>query len=231
MKKINNILLSAKSIPDKEILQQILKAGIRAVELYLTTEILNHIDKITNICKKLPLRYAVHAPNDGYDPVKLSKLVKNINAEVVVFHNMFWDDEWDKIARIFKDIKTKVCIENISTVHEPVKFERRYGWGRCLDIEHLQMECGGVYEEEFIAAIKCASHIHLTGYSFGSRLWHTHLHHSPQHSAHMLSLLKKAGYSGFVVSEAKASLQSYAEFKKLADFYNGWCFGKNVALG
>ena len=94
--------------------------------------------------------------------------------------------------------------------------------GRCLDMEHLQIECAGVYEEEFIPVIKQASHIHLTGYASGTGLWHTHIHHSPEHGLYMLNLLKKTGYSGFVVSEAKKSLQTYAEFEKLNDFYRKW---------
>lgn len=80
----------------------------------------------------------------------------------------------------------------------------------------------GVYEEEFLPVIRDASHIHLTGYIFGSKLWHTHLHHSPEHSLYMLDLIKRCRYSGFVVSEARASLQTYAEFKKLNDFFFKW---------
>jgi hypothetical protein len=38
----------------------------------------------------------------------------------------------------------------------------------------------------------------------------------------MLDLLKKAGYSGFVVSEARASMQTYSEFKNLHNFYQEW---------
>ena len=84
------------------------------------------------------------------------------------------------------------------------------------------MESAGVYEEVFIPTIKQASHIHLTGYTYGSQLWHTHIHHSPEHNLYILDMLKKTGYSGFVVSEAKCSLQTYEEFKKLFDFYKRW---------
>jgi hypothetical protein len=152
----------------------------------------------------------------------LAKLVDDIGAEIVIFHNIYWDDEWDNIVRVFRNIKTKLCVENIYTVYESSKFQRRYSLGSCLDLEHLQIECAGVYEEEFIRFIKQASHIHLTGYSYGSKLWHTHLHHSLKHSLYMLNLLKKAEYSGLVVSEAKISLQTYDEFKKLKKFFYGW---------
>lgn len=51
---------------------------------------------------------------------------------------------------------------------------------------------------------------------------YTHIHHSPEHSGYFLNLIKEAGYTGLVVSEAKTSLQTYDEFKKLNDFYKLW---------
>ncbi|MDP2923136.1 MAG: TIM barrel protein [Candidatus Omnitrophota bacterium] len=214
-----DIILSAKCAPEEKILADIKKAGIEAVELYLSRDILTDLKRILELCKKFSFRYVLHAPNGGYELFKLVTLAKALSAEVVVFHNIYWDDEYKEIAKSFRHLKAKICVENISTVHEPIKFMRRYNFGMCLDLEHLQMECAGVYEEEFIRAIKNASHIHLTGYKFGSRLWHTHLHHSPKHNLCMLNLIKKAGYAGFIVSEAKTSLQTYAEFKKLSNFF------------
>jgi len=223
MKNNSHIILSAKCAPQKHILSDIHKAGIKAVELYLNKEMLEKdLQDIVHTCKNFPLRYSVHAPNNGYNPTKLAKLVKEIFAEVVVFHNVYWEDEWENIIRIFKKIKTKLCVENVYSVHEPLKFIRRYNIGSCLDMEHMQMECAGVYEEVFVPIIKQASHIHLTGYTFGSDLWHTHIHHSPKHNLYILNLIKKSGYSGFIVSEAKTSLQTYEEFKKLNDFWKKW---------
>jgi len=65
--------------------------------------------------------------------------------------------------------------------------------GLCLDLEHLQIECAGFVEESFILFIKQAAHIHLTGYIYGSNLWHAHIHNSPEHGLYLLGLLKKAG--------------------------------------
>ncbi len=222
MSKIRNITIAAKCVPEEEILSNIKRAGLEAVELYLSDDILRNLNKIIQLCKQFPLRYAVHAPNDGCNSYRLAELVKKIGAEVVVFHNIYWEAEWEDIIKFFKNIDTKLCIENTYSVHEPLKFMRRYDLGRCLDLEHLQMECAGIYEEEFSRVIKQAFHIHLTGYVYGSQLWHTHIHHSPEHSLYLLGLLKKAGYFGFVVSEAKESLQTYAEFRKLSEFCRKW---------
>lgn len=219
---LKNLILAVKCAPSEDILRDAQKAGIEAAEIYLSEDILTEVKKVINICKGYSFRYAVHAPNRGYNLKELRELVEAIDAVVVVFHNNYWEDEWEEIAEVFKRNKARICVENTYSVHEPLKFMRKFNIGRCLDLEHLQMECLGVYEEEFLPVIREASHIHLTGYYYGSKLWHTHLHQSPQHSTYMLGLLKKAGYSGLVVSEAKVSLQNYAQFKKLNTFFKKW---------
>lgn len=213
-----SITIAAKCAPEEKILINIAKAGITAIELYTSHNYLQRIKNIKQICRKFPFRYAVHAPTNGYELELLAELVDDIKAEIVVFHDIYWDDEWEYIVKVFKGINTELCIENMSSIHEPLKFMRRFGFKRCLDLEHLQMQCAGVFEEEFLSVIRQARHIHLTGYFYGSNLWHTHIHHSPAHNTYLLSLLRTAGYSGFVVSEARASLQTYKEFKKLIDF-------------
>lgn len=216
------MILAAKCAPEERILSDICKAKLKAVELYLSKDLLKETPRIIRVCKDLPLRYAVHAPGDGSGIDKVAKLVKEIRAEIVVLHNIYWEDEYAGIVEQFKGSPARLCVENTYSVHEPLKFMRRYGMGRCLDLEHLQMEATGIYEEIFISVIEEASHIHLSGYRYGSSLWHTHIHHSPEHGMYMLGLLEKANYSGFVVSEAKVSLQTYAEFKKLREFYENW---------
>ncbi len=213
------MIIAAKCAPKEKILKDIEKAGLSAVELYTSSSYLCKLEDIKRICKRLPFRYAIHAPNDGYEPELLSELADAINAEVVVFHDIYWGDEWGHITEVFKTSKAKICIENTHSVHEPLKLMRRYGFKRCLDLEHLQMQCAGVYEEEFLPVIRQASHIHMTGYFYGSDFWHTHIHQSSERSIYFFNLLKKADYSGFVVSEARTSLQTYEEFKRLNDFF------------
>jgi sugar phosphate isomerase/epimerase len=222
MKNNKEILFAAKSAPEERIFCDIQKAGLKAVELYLSGKIMLQVDNIAALCKSFPFRYAVHAPNDCYCPLELAGLVEDIGAEVVVFHDIYWEDQWKSLMKAFKEIKARLCVENISSIYNSSKFMLRYNLGRCLDLEHLEMECLGIFEEEFLKVMKEASHVHLTGYKHNSRLWHTHIHHSPAHSLYLLQLLKKSGYSGFVVSEAKLSFQTYREFKRLNDFIGKW---------
>ena len=116
----------------------------------------------------------------------------------------------------------KVCVENITTVLEPLKFIRRLGFKGCLDIKHLQMECAGVIESELLPIIQQAAHIHLSCYFFSSNLWHTHIHYSPQHNTDFMNLIKYSTYTGFIVSEAKTLLQTLSEFENLNKFFQKW---------
>jgi sugar phosphate isomerase/epimerase len=221
-----DIILAAKTAPEERILSDIQKAGISSVELFLSKKILDDVNGVIALCRKFPFKYVAHAPNDTLAVAPLKKLVKALDIRIVVSHDIFWEDEWKKIAAAFKGSKAKICIENIVSAVEPFRFIRRYGFGSCLDIEHLQFEIDGVFEEDFIGAIKLASHIHLTGYSSGSELWHTHIHHSPEHGRRMLDLIKKSGYKGMVVSEAKPSQQTYEEFSTLKSFFDSWAKGQ-----
>lgn len=80
------------------------------------------------------------------------------------------------------------------------------------------MECCGVYEDIFLEIIKQSSYIHMTDYKYGTENWHTHIHHNPEHSLYMLGLLKKADYSGFIVSEASSKHQRYLDFQEFHKF-------------
>lgn len=183
---------------------------------------LSETGRIEKICAKFPLRYAIHAPNTGCGPKRLAEFTEAIGAEVVVTHDIYWEDEWMEIVSLFKNLNARLCVENTYSIHEPAKFMRRYGLGRCLDLEHLQMECAGIFEEEFVRFIKQAEHIHLTGYSSGTDLWHSHIHHAPEQGRYFLDLIHKSGYSGFIVSEARSSFQTAEEFRALNDFFRQW---------
>jgi hypothetical protein len=217
-----NFTVAVKCAPVRGLLAAAQRAGFEAAELYLDATMLDNVSALVRTCRAFKLRYALHAPNDAYRPHELRVLAQALAARVVVFHSMYWDDQWAEIAALFKESGCTPCVENIGSVHEPARFMLRWGWGRCLDLEHLQIECAGFYEEEFLRVIKGSSHIHLTGYRFGSERWHTHIHHDPSHARYVLGVIKRSGFKGMVVSEARASMQTYAEFKALRAFVDSW---------
>lgn len=225
MTGVNGITLAAKCAPDERLLNYINDAGIKAVELFTNERIMEDMDGVARLCGQFKFKYAIHAPNTGCSPERLLYLVESIKADVVVTHNIYWEDEWEEFEAVFRGFNGRFCIENTSSIHEPARPMRRFGFGRCLDLEHLQMECCGIFEEEFVRVIKEASHIHLTGYKYGSELWHTHLHANPETSAYFLDLLVRSGYKGMVVSEARPSMQTAGDFKDLARFFADWAGG------
>lgn len=173
------------------------------MELFLDGQWLDRVREVIKLCQGFPLRSTLHPPADDFRSQELAEFSSGIQAEIVVFHDILWDDEWKIVSETFAALPGWVRVENVATVHQPLKFMRRFGMGFCLDLEHLQMEAGGVYEEELLRLMKMACHVHLTGYSLGTQLWHYHLHHAPRHSTYLLNLLSKANYKGMIVSEAR----------------------------
>lgn len=213
---------AAKCAPETGHLRAITDAGFKAAELYLSKAIMARSGDVARLCKKFPLQYALHAPNDAHCPGKLRELAEKTGARVIVLHDIFWEDEWRQTIEIFRGSPVKLCVENMTCSHDPLKFMRRYGLGRCLDLEHLQLECRGVYESEFLRIMRQASHIHITGYTPGSARWHTPADYAPDNSARMLDLLAQAGYDGLVVSEAGTEYQTPQMFAATAAFFRQW---------
>ena len=207
-----------KCAPEEKLLGMISGTGFSGVELYTDNSYLADFRNTARMCAKYDFRYAVHAPADNTPLRNIIGFIKELKPEVLVLHNIYWDDEWEVFYRESEKLHTKICVENVSSVLEPVRFMRRFGFRRCLDLEHLQMEATGVFREVFVDVIKQASHIHMTGYVFGTDMWHTPVHYSKAHAKYLLGLIKQAGYSGLVVSEASVKYQTQDEFKKLKEF-------------
>jgi len=220
---MNQITFAVKCAPNIEIFKAIKSADIKAVELFLSKRILSSAEEVIKLCKEFDFKYALHCPNDAFMPEELRRVADGVNAGVIVCHDIFWEDEWLKLFDVFKNAKAKICIENIKCCHDSLKFERRFNTSRCVDLEHLQMEASGVFEEHVVHLLANAGHIHITGYKTGSQLWHTHIHSGPkEHLEYMLDLILRSGYKGMVVSEAEVQYQTANEFRKAADFFENW---------
>ena len=220
---------AAKCAPDAKTLEAITVAGFKAVELFLSKPIMARSREVVKLCRKFPLKYALHAPNDAYCPGAVRELASELKAKVVVIHDIFFDDEWMETADVFKNSGIKLCVENLVCSHEPLKFMRRFGMGRCLDLEHMQLECAGVYRSEFRSLMLQTSHVHMTGYTPGSSRWHTPADYAPENNALFLDMLTETGYSGFVVSEAGVKYQTPADFARTAAFFRQWRKNRSAA--
>lgn len=115
MAKETGLIIAAKCPPDESILSDIHRAEIKAVEIYLNKKWIEQISKIISNCKKFPLLYSLHAPTDMFCPNEIAQVAKELDAKNVVFHDIFWEDEWRKIMEVFTDAHLKICVENIAT--------------------------------------------------------------------------------------------------------------------
>jgi sugar phosphate isomerase/epimerase len=217
-----DMTLAVKCYPTQPILDAAAEAGMEAVELYTSVDLLRDVDAVAGTCSGYPFRYAVHAPGEGYEPEALASLVGRIGAEVVVFHDIYFQDEWEHLVGKLRPLGCKLCLENVLSAVDTVKYMRRFGLGRCLDLEHLILETSGIFEEPLLGLMKQSAHVHMTGYVHGSRGWHTHFHHAPAQSTYLLDLLQETGYCGMVVSEAREDFQTAGEFRALNEFFRKW---------
>lgn len=222
MESISDMTIAVKCAPKESILDLVADSGIGAVELYTNESWLKKVDVVGRTCARYSLRYAIHAPTDGYQAVNLVSLVEQLSPEIVIFHNIYWEDEWEYLVKNLMPLGCKLCIENVLSVIDTLKYMRRFGLSRCLDLEHLILETSGIFEEPLFGLIKQSAHVHITGYVHGGNSWHTHLHHAPAQSSYLLDLLKKAGYSGLVVSEARTPYQTGEEFRALQEYFEEW---------
>ncbi len=218
----HQIIPAVKCAPTEELLAAAQDSGISAVELFLWEGTARDPDRIIELCRRFPFKYAVHGPNDCYRPAELKRLVEGIGAQVVVMHDILWEDEWRGLAEIFRGGPARICVENIASIHESERMERRFGMGRCLDMEHIQLNCCGFYEGGLGRFIRRTHHVHMTGYEYGTKSWHTPIDRAPAHCRHQLDLLAKNGYRGMVVSEADAPYQNVEDFRKVREFFLSW---------
>jgi len=146
MKSKSSLQLAAKCLPNPKILKRIESAKINAVELYTNAECLKKVD-IVSICNDFPLSYVVHAPNDIVAPKETFKLAQAIGANVVVTHDIYWEDEWPEVVKIALNTGISLAIENIDGLFTFEKVLLRYGVKRCLDFEHAIFLMRGFYPE------------------------------------------------------------------------------------
>ena len=207
-----------KCAPDKKLLSLVADAGFAGVELYTNRHIIAAGDRVIKLCRNFKLRYAVHGPNDDCRVEDLVNFIRKFRPEVLILHNLYWDDEWEYLYKKTKGLPTKVCLENTFSITEPVRFMRRYGFRMCTDLEHLQVEAAGLFGEVFLDILKQAGHVHITGYRYGKTEWHTPAYFNPGHTLKLFRLIKNSGYSGLLVSEAGVKYQTKEGFEQLKRF-------------
>ena len=110
------MIFAAKCAPEAHILSAVHKSGLQGVEIYLNGHWLDRVRDIIELSRNFPLRYALHAPADAFRQQELAELSAGLKAEVVVFHDIYWEDEWKIFIDSFQKNPAKLCIENVATI-------------------------------------------------------------------------------------------------------------------
>lgn len=223
--------LALKCAAEERFLDLAAEAGAEAVELYTDARLAGKLDATVALCRRYPFAWAVHAPVDGSAVEAAVSLADALSASAVVLHCVYWEDEWPVIARLFRGRERMVCVENLgpSVLQYPVL--RRYGFRRCLDLEHLILEVDGIPEDFLHTLLPQVGHVHMTGYTPGGEAWHTPVHHAPEQGRRLLDILLRGGYRGLVVSEAAVRHQTAAEFRATVAFFDGWRRARGLGPG
>ena len=138
-------------------------------------------------------------------------------------HNILWEDEWQDFLNVhLKNSNIMLVVENTAMINEITKLNRRYNIKKCFDFEHIIQETCGLYLEGIKSFLNNTVLVHLTGYTFGSKDWHTHFYNAPEQSKTILNFLLENDYNGTVISEAQVRYQKYNDFIKLNSFFNSW---------
>lgn len=209
-------------MPSNKIFSIIEEVGISAVEVYSNKNSLQSLE-IIDVCKQFDFEYVLHAPNDIFAISDTFNLAKSIDANLIVAHDLFWEDEWKKIMQISKDFGIPLAIENTDGFLFCEKVIRRYNAKRCIDFEHLTLQTNTLTPTVLNLVkptIKDTIHVHMTGYKTGNGMHHSHFYKSPIQSERILKFLLDNKYNEMAVSEAAVEYQTKEHFQKLKVFYD-----------
>ena len=226
------LTLATKFKPRQQAFETALAAGFQAVEFWLDSELLGHVDEIADLASNYPFRYALHFPNGGPisdDALRSAvKLYQCLNCTAMVIHQPMFDRHQGALLKL--DPKLDLAIEN--HVLDLDRFEQ---WaerspGLTLDVEHLwkftlhdaPFATLMDHVERFL--VKHAGklqHVHLPGYQPGGEE-HQPVHYHEELATEVMTRLANHGFSKLVVSELDSPFQSHDFLKKDVEMFNRW---------
>lgn len=225
--------LATKFKPNEESAFQIAVAsGYRCAELWTGPDVLSDVAHVVALCRRFPLRYALHFPTRrDLTPRQLEAVVelyRALDCRSLTIHQPEHDCYADELLR--RDSGLVLAVEN--GILSPAKLE---AWARTnryltFDAEHLWMfsragasRAEAVEEVERLLATHAAKirHVHLPGHNGGPDE-HRPMHAGWDYVRDVLDRLADVGYSGFVVSEVEQSYQTLEHLEKDRSLFDAW---------
>jgi sugar phosphate isomerase/epimerase len=208
------------------------KAGFRYAEIWLDQGVLANWQSVAERLRIYPLDYALHFPNQlNLDPVALKQTVAlygQLGCQALVIHQPMHDKFREPLLALDADLG--LAVENHRLSAAEFEHWAEHNSGLTLDVEHLwKFTLGNGSLEQLLDSLRAflarfgpkLRHVHLPGYWPGFR------EHRPMYCARelilpVLSLLAKAGYEGFIVSEVEREYQNVHELRMDVCLYEAW---------
>lgn len=225
--------LATKFKPDEEPPFRVaLEAGYRCAELWTGPDVLSDVAATADLCRRFPLRYALHFPTRrDLTPEQLTAVVelyRALECRSMTIHQPEHDLYAAELLRM--DGGLVLAVENgaLTADEFPAWAERnRY---LTLDAEHLWLfsnEGASIADalaavSKFLAAHGAKlRHVHLPGQA-GTSAEHRPMHEGWDYVSGVLDRLAAIGFGGFVVSEVEQSCQTPEHLVKDRALVDGW---------
>lgn len=225
--------LATKLKPDAdEPFRIAVEAGFACAELWTGPDILDRWEEVAARTKRFNLRYALHFPTRrDLTDVHLRQFVelyKAVGAHVAVIHRL----EMQRYGAAVLDLDggLQLAVENGLFTRDEFDDWQERNRNLTLDAEHVWMlTLGGAtlgdvlhYLTEFVTRrVGKIKHVHLPGYYAGLDE-HRPMYCSRDFVFPVLSLLERAGYDGFVVSEVDVVYQTPNDLRMDVLLFDTW---------
>lgn len=225
--------LATKFKPDgEEPFRIAVEAGYRCAELWTGPDVLADTANVVALCRRFPLRYALHFPTRrDLTPEQLEAVVELYHAldcRSLTIHQLEHDLYADELLR--RNAGLVLAVENgsLSSIELAAWAERnRY---LTLDAEHVWMfgHAGDSCAEAVAAVARLLAahggklrHVHLPGHSGGPDE-HRPMYEGWDYVRAVLDRLTDVGYSGFVVSEVDQNYQTLEHLARDRALFDAW---------
>jgi len=225
--------LATKFKPDEEEPFRVaVAAGYRCAELWTGPDVLADVAKVVALCRRFPLRYALHFPTRrDLTPRQLEAVVelyRALDCRSLTIHRPEHDLYAEEL--LSGDAGLVLAVENGAlSPNELAAWAERNRY-LTLDAEHVWMfSHEGASREEAVGAVSRLltahgaklRHVHLPGHSGGPDE-HRPMHEGWDYVRAVLDRLADVGYSGFVVSEVEQSYQTFEHLAKDRALFEAW---------
>ena len=102
--------IAAKCGPETHIFSAVHESVLQGVEIYLYGQWLDRVHEVIELSRNFPLRHALHGSVDTFRSHELIELASAFQAEIIVFHDVLWEDKWAVVRYTFAPLPTRVWL-------------------------------------------------------------------------------------------------------------------------